>query len=388
MDFALNSKEEALLSRLRSYLATHENTDLMRQEADHTASHEAQAFVTQLGQDGWLAGSWAGGSDSHAKTSIERWLILEELAYRQLPNGSQTIRIVAPTLASVGTVKQKSELLPRMLTGSIVVALGYTEPDAGSDLASLTTRATRQGDEYVINGHKMYITLAHIATHIWLAVRTDPAVPKHRGISILLVPVDAEGITIRPMYTQAGTRTNEIYFDDVHVSSDCLVGQENQGWEVIRSALTFERAFAGSSYGGLARHFENLLGLAQESKSGELPLLEQEIPRCALAALAVDLHVARLLSLRTAWLIDAGRIPTAESSMNKVWLSELRQRVASVGLDLMGPEGQLGAGVDDAPLRGDFDQLYQYSPVPKFAAGTNEIQRDIIAQRGLGLPRP
>jgi alkylation response protein AidB-like acyl-CoA dehydrogenase len=239
----------------------------------------------------------------------------------------------------------------------------------------------------VINGQKVFTTAAHFGTHVWLAARTAPDRElKHRGLSVLIVPLDTPGITVRPLYTQADIRTNEVFFEDVRVPAGNRVGQENGGWAIITMALDFERILP---YAGLAREFEELLAWsAHTDVDGDgKTVLEDTANRHALCELAVDLEIGRLFSLRTAWMVEEAQIPNAEASISKIWLSELHERLASCGLGLMGEEGQYRVGTEDAPLSGNFDQIYRAFPPMKFGAGTNEIQRNIIAQRGLGLPR-
>ena len=399
MDFELTADQQAFLQELRAYLDSLDVAELgIRTDADAmdpfgaeavatdeaTGEPKARTFIKQLGKDGWLGVGWpkeyGGGGRSH----IEQWLFLEEMAHRRLPTGGLTISSIGPTIMRVGTEEQKRKYLPGMLSGEIDFAVGYSEPNAGTDLASLETRAERQGDEYIVNGQKIYTTAAHYATHIWLAVRTDETAVKHRGISVLIVPLNTPGITVRPLYTQADIRTNEVFFEDVHVPVENRVGEENMGWYIIAMALDFERIFP---YSGTARDFEELIDWARQAHDDGQSLLDVEMVRDTLVPHAVDVEISRLFSLRTAWLTEEGEVPNVEASINKVWTSELRQRMTSTALSLMGAAGQQGIGSDGAPLDGLFDQTYRFFPMGKFGGGTNEIQRNIIAQRGLKLPR-
>jgi hypothetical protein len=385
MDFVLSGEELEFVGSVRAYL---DGLDLQEVTAEADAGEgevgpAGRAFLRRLGRDGWLGMGWPEEYGGQGRSAIEQWLFREELTRRRLPDGGLTIGSVGPTIIRVGTEEQKRRYLPGMLRGDIDVAIGYTEPNAGTDLASLETRAARDGEDYVINGQKMFTTGAHYATHIWLAVRTGPADSKHRGITVLMVPLDTPGITVRPLFTQSGTRTNEVFFDDVRVPCDCRVGDENQGWRLIVMALDFERLLP---YSRLAREFEDLLVWARGDRLGS-ELLADSSSRETLARLAIDIEVCRLFATRTACLIDQGEVPNTEASINKVWLSELRQDIACEVLGLIGEEGQLGVGSPGAPDGGAMELAYRASTVPKFGGGTNEIQRNIIAQRGLGLPR-
>lgn len=336
----------------------------------------ARDFVRRLGADGWLGMGWRKEDGGGGRSAIEQWLFLEELAYRRLPSGNLTTSSLGPTLARTGSEAQRAEFLPAILRGDVDFAIGYSEPEAGTDLAALTTKAVRDGDVYRVDGQKIYTTGAHVATHLWLAVRTGSKEDRHRGLTVLITPRDAPGIEITPIMTQGDERTNQTFLTNVEIPIENRVGEENAGWSVITTQLNFERLFISSD---LRYQFETVLSWAKETGRFEEPLV-----RTALAELAADLDVARLFSMRAAWMIDQGQVPFVEASMTKVWYSELRQRLSVVALDLMGPEGQLRAGHPLAPVGGLMERAYRASTVIKFGAGTNEVQRNIIAQRGLG----
>lgn len=386
MNFGLDERERAFLEELRTYLDGLESTAEIGSRPELHAESRAQraAFFRRLNDDGWLGVGWPPEYGGRGRTSIEQWLYLEEMAWRRLPNRTPSLTAVAPTLLQVGTEEQKQVYLPGILNGEIEFALGYSEPNAGSDLASLKTRARLDNGSYVIDGSKLWTTSAHFATHLWLAVRTGPETPKHAGISLLIVPMDVGGITIQPIETQADIRTNAVFFDDVQVDASNLVGAENEGWKIITTALNFERFFL---YSDQARDFDDLVTWCASDHGDGQPLIEDDGVRIELAKLAVDLEIARLLCMRAAWMIGDGRVPHAEASMVKVWTSEMRQRIANAALNILGEAGQLRRGTPGAPSNGTFEWLYRFATMPKFAGGTNEIQRNIIAQRGLGLPR-
>jgi alkylation response protein AidB-like acyl-CoA dehydrogenase len=242
------------------------------------------------------------------------------------------------------------------------------------------------GGAWVINGTKLWNTGAEYCTHEWLACRTDPEAPRHRGISVLIVPLDAPGIDVRGITTWRGMRTNQVWFDDVRVPGENLVGERDRGWAYVTQALDFERVAIGIT-GGLRRLLDDLTTWCRDTTvDGEAPAARPDVQR-RLAELAVDVELARLLNHRAAWLIDAGRPASAEASMTKVFTTALQARASSVALDLLGPGGQLDPYDARAPLAGLAQLMYRAAPYLRFGGGTNEIQRDIGAQRGHGLPR-
>jgi 3-oxocholest-4-en-26-oyl-CoA dehydrogenase alpha subunit len=380
VDMTLTVEQERFIAGFRCYLDGLD-LDLAAVRAEFESDPMqivgvAREFVRRLGHDGWLGVGWPVEHGGGGRSAVEQWLFLEELAHRRLPSGNLTTSSLGPTLARVGTEQQRAAFLPGILAGDIDFAIGYSEPEAGTDLASLTTRAVRRGDSYLVNGQKIYTTGAHVATHLWLAARTGTREDRHRGLTLLIIPLPTPGVQITPIMTQGDERTNQVFLTDVEVPATALVGEENGGWSVITTQLNFERLFC---YSDLSHQFELVLDWARASGAFELSPV-----RVSLAELAADLEVCRLFSMRAAWLLDHDRVPVAEASMNKIWYSELRQRLSVVALDIMGPLGQLRGGHPLAPLDGRMERAYRASTVIKFGAGTNEVQRDIIAQRGLG----
>lgn len=336
------------------------------------------AFLRRLGADGWLGLDWDVADGGRGLSPVHQWVFLEVLAHRMLPSGGLSLTSIGPTVARLGSPEQRRRYLPPILAGELLVAVGYTEPDAGTDLASLRTRARRDGDRYVIDGSKVFTTAADRSTHLWLAARTGTQESRHRGISMFLFPIDTPGVTIRPLRTMGDERTNEVFLDGVVVDAADRVGEEDGGWASIVVQLNLERLFV---HGELRRDLSRVVEWAEAS--GRLEA-DQQL-RLALARVAADLEVARLFSLRSARILEQGLVPEAEASMTKVWYSELRQRLATTLLDALGPDAQLRG--DAAPVGGRLEHLYRASTVLKFAGGTNELQRDLIAQRALGMPR-
>jgi 3-oxocholest-4-en-26-oyl-CoA dehydrogenase alpha subunit len=284
-----------------------------------------------------------------------------------------------------GTEQNKNEFLPPIARGEIVCAVGYSEPNAGTDLASLRTRAQRVGDEWVITGSKIWNSGAQRSTHEWLCVRTDPDAPRHRGISVIMVPIDLPGVEIHPLYAWSGYRTNETFFHEVRVPVSNLIGEVNMGWTYITGALDLERG-ALTNAGDLRRALDDLVGLAvRPMRDGSVPAFNPVFRR-RLAQAEADVEVATLMGYEAASLLDGGRIPSVEVSVEKIFTSELRQRIADLAIDLLGPDGLIAHRSPGAPLDGFFERLYRVSPLMRFGGGTNEVLRDVIAQRGYGMP--
>lgn len=393
MDFGLGPAERELLADFRSYLdglVEEGFVDAQRPlvRPDHSmVSEELEArreFVRRLGRDGWLGIAWPTEYGGRGEGYLAQWLVIEELSWRKLPEMLMSVTLVGPTLMRTGSDEQKREFLGRILSGDAEFCLGFSEPGAGTDLFSLQTRAVRDGDEYVINGQKIYTTGAQYSTHMWMAVRTGPADSRHKGITILIVPLDTPGITIRPLVTQADYRTNEVFFDDVRVPAKWRVGDENGGIKVLAVSLDLERNLNMNLQ---LRELWELIEWAEEPDSTGMPPIEDDLVRVDIAKLATSIEIVRLMSAQVASLITSGQAMAAEASMAKVWSSETFQEIPAVALDLIGPAGVRGVGTTAAPIHGLAELDYRESPVRKFAAGTNEVQRDIIAQRGLGLPR-
>lgn len=392
MDFALDQKDREFLDEFRAYLdglvAEGFYADPGVIGPDHAMSEEAgverKAFIRRMGQDGWLGISWPKEYGGRAATGIQQWLVTDELARRELPTMLLGVAMIGPTLLRTGTEEQKAEFLPKLLTGEYEFCLGYSEPGAGTDLANLQTRAVRDGDEYVINGQKIYTTAAQYATHVWLTVRTGAPDSRHRGVSVIIVPLDTPGITVRPLITGADYRTNEVFYDNVRVPVANRVGEENEGWKVIAMALDFERTPTANR---IVREFGNVVKWAMTPGADGVRPADDPLVRAELGRLSTDLDAARLFSLGIAGMIANGKVPSAEGSMTKVFHTDFGQRMTSAGVSLMGPDGVVGVEQPHAPLEGVLEINYRESTVYRFAAGTNEVQRDIIAQRGLGLPR-
>ena len=390
MDYTWPPELARFRDDVRAFVREHRSPDLLAEieeiDLKPGLGPRVRAVIEELEERGWLRISWPTELGGEGKSIWYQMLLTMELRYGGLPyQRDNTAAMVGPALQRFGTEEQRKSLLPKIYSGEITCALGYSEPDAGTDLASLKLRATRDGDDYVIQGQKIWTSGAHRCTHVWLAARTDPDAPKHRGISMFLLPLDTPGITIRPIYVLTGHRTNEVFYDDVRVPAAMRIGEENRGWYIMTNALDHERVTVGTTtYVDLVLLFEGLLGHLGEHAPGKL---NDATVRQRLAQLKLDLHGLRALLFATAAKVDAGEPPSKEASMVKVWGTELRTRLSSISMDILGRAGALEKDSGAAVLDGAIEQSYRFSPISRFTAGANEVQRNIIAQRGLGLPR-
>ena len=354
MHFAFSAEEEAFRQELREFL---------RNEVTQGVLHEAESglgwgphiweLVRKLGARGWLTPTWPIEYGGLGLPPIYRFIVHEEMDYSgALPEAASMVGagMVGPTLMLYGTEEQRSQYLLRTARGEIEFALGYTEPEAGSDLASLEIRAQEAGDHYILSGQKLYNTRCHYAQYHWLAVRTESTKPKHRGISLFIVDLGSPGISIRPLWTLGGMRTNEVFYDNVSVPKQNLVGKKNQGFYYILKALEFERVF---SVGGLRRTFQELVDYARPKPA----LRSDPLTRQKLAQLHIEIEVARLFAYRLAWL-QSSRIPAShEAAALKLFASELWQRLPASAMEILGLPAQLREGAKWAPLDGRMERL-------------------------------
>ena len=350
---------------------------------------ETKAVVKKLASSGWLTMAWPKEYGGMGAPFMNQTIFQEEAAYHSLPTdaGVGAVSWVAPTLMIAGTEEQKEEHLPPIARGDRFWCTLYSEPGAGSDLAGLETRAVRDGDEYVVNGQKIWTSGGHLADWGWLAARTDPEAPKHRGISMFLLDMKTPGITIRPIINMAGVHHfNEVFFDNVRIPRLNMVGEENRGWYTLATALDFERSGVGRPASS-RRTFEQLVAFAKGvGNGGGVRSRNPQITE-RLAKMDIDIQVSRWLAYRVAWMQSEGMSPNMEASVAKMFGSELGRRLYDVGMDLLGLYGQVEKGSKWAALKGKITHGYLSNVSATIAAGTSEVQRNIVATRGLGLPR-
>jgi 3-oxocholest-4-en-26-oyl-CoA dehydrogenase alpha subunit len=375
----LTPEQRALRDELRAYFSQLVSSLPPADEEVMGAAY--RATISQLGRDGWLGVGWPKEYGGQGRGPLEQLIFLDEASKAGVPIPMVTLNTVGPTIAQHGTDEQKRRFLPGILAGRIHFAIGYTEPGAGTDLASLRTRAVRDGDEYVVNGQKVFTTGGHDADFIWLACRTDADAPKHRGISILIVDTTSPGFSWTPIHTLAGGHTNATYYQDVRVPVSMRVGPEHGGWKLITTQLNFERVALGPS-GSI---FKNLAAVTAWAK--ETGAAEHEWVRLNLARVRAKADVAELFNWRVAWLQESGTLNPADASAMKVYGTELRVESLRLLMEVVGPAATLQRGSAGAALQASLEQDYRAAVTGTFGGGVNEIQREIIAAAGLGMPR-
>jgi len=387
MDFAYPEDVQQFRKDFRAYLDSISTPDLMQElrVGGQWGGPHTKRLWKKLGEDGYFGLGWPVEYGGGGKSLLFLHAFNYEMAYRRLPVPVVTLNTVGPTLIRIGSEEQKQEYLPRILKGDVEFAIGYTEPEAGTDLASLKTSAVRDGDEYVVNGQKVFTSGAHHADYVWLAVRTDPEAPKHKGISILIVPLDSEGIEVSPMGIMGSGRSNITYYSDVRVPVSSLVGEENVGWRYITTQLDFERV-AISPIAQLERVFDWLCDCARD---GTLATGEAWT-RSTLARMAADINALKVMDMKVASMVANGEVPVHEASLLKVISNEVRVSFSGEVLQMLGERGLLrrespGAFVDSS--EDAIERQLRESTILLFGGGSNDVQRDIIATHGLGLPR-
>jgi hypothetical protein len=389
VDFELSDEEKAFEAELEAFLREIASPDVMdpnpEQLSQTVDSPAKRAFMRKLAERGWLGMSWPKEFGGQEKSGIYDFILTEALSRWGAPQPGKGVGIVGKTLIRRASEKLKQAFLPQIMRGEIEFAIGYSEPQAGSDAANMQLRATRVEGGWRLDGQKSWTTSAHFADWYWVGARTNPA-EKHKGITLFLIPMQHPGLSIRPIWTIGDERTNEVFFDDVFVPDEYVVGQLNAGFTYISEALDLER-FAMMPVGPLEEKVKALVAWARSAtRDGEL-VKNDPVLRSRLARAVTELEVARMLQRRVISAALKGRVPTLEASEYKLYMNECGKRVANLALDLMGSEGTLRAGEDGAPLGGRFERSYRYTVVDTIGGGTSEIQKNIIARRGLGLPR-
>ena len=395
MDLNLSPSEEALRRELSGWLRANLPEDWrstrLRGLPEGQAIDVRRAWEQKLGEGGWLGVSWPKDYGGRGATAMEHAIYLQELLQADAPDSLNTLglNLVGPTIIDAGTDEQKRRFLPPMLRGEVVWCQGFSEPNAGSDLAGLQTRAELDGDEWVVNGQKIWSSGAHYAHWCALLARTDQDVPKHKGISFLLVDMRSPGITVRPIRQISGDSDfNEIYFDSVRVPRDNVLGQPNEGWAVANRMLAYERGvITMEMLAGYEKLWNELRDYARATRRNGKPLIDDPAVREQLAQSYTDIQLMRLANLRLITRYMRGLAPGAETSIMKLHWAETEQRLSDLSLALAGPEGLALRGSPRAVAGGEWLRLYFLSRAATIYGGTQDIQRNIIAERVFGLPR-
>jgi alkylation response protein AidB-like acyl-CoA dehydrogenase len=408
MHLAYTPEQERLQQQLREYFATLMTPELRRGLAetggDYGDGEAYKAIVRQLGRDGWLALGWPSEYGGRDGSTLDQLIFMDEAAIAGVPVPFLTINTVGPTIMRFGTPEQKERYLPRIAAGELHFSIGYSEPEAGTDLASLRTRAVRVkgdgevGGEYVINGQKMWTSLIQYADYVWLACRTDPDAPRHKGLSVLIVPTSAEGFSWTPVHTMAGPTTSATYYSDVRVPASALVGEENQGWPLITNQLNHERVALTSS-APVRTALRQVCDWASATKlaSGER-VIDQPWVQLNLARVHAKAEFLKLVNWRIAAEADAAAVKgdgeaggghglgPAAASATKVFGTEFATEAYRLLMEVLGANAHVREGSPGAILSGRIERMQRASLILTFGGGTNEVQRDIVAAAGLGLP--
>jgi hypothetical protein len=383
MDFAEADKLAEFRDAAHAWASQHLQQEWVERE-HATGSHHCPELHKMLGEQGILAAGWPkeyGGSD--VAPGFAAAIFSEIVNFGMRPDGWYTTRMVCNTLLRAGVEEQKCEIVGGALRGDIVIVLGYTEPGSGSDAAAATMRAARDRDGWLLNGSKMFTSTAHLATHVFLLTRTTTTGPKHRGLTMFLAPLDAPGVSIEPIYTLGGQRTNATYYVDVRVPDSMRIGDVDTGWNVMRVALTYERGVDTEGSGPTL--VDRLAAWARtDGTRGRMPFDDPSVQE-TLARAALEEEVGRILMARVRYVDESGGMPGIEGSMAKLFTTEAEQRRASAVMDLLGPDALLKAPA--GPLHGAVEAAFRISPIGSIYGGVNEVMRDIIAERRLGLPR-
>ncbi len=389
MDFRDSPEDARFRQEVREFIRTELPPDMRAPDetvlgvglGEDPRDHE---WLRKLSTRGWVAPAWPKQYGGAGLSVLQQFIFNEEMARARAPQPNMiAIQMVGPTIIVHGNDEQKAAHLPGILSGEVYWCQGFSEPGSGSDLASLQTRAVQDGDDFIVNGQKIWTSGAHRAQRMILLARTDPDAPKHKGISYFLLDMKSPGVTVRPLMNMAGIPSfNEVFFDNVRVPKKDLLGEMNKGWYVATTTLDFERSGIVSAVGleTLVKEIVDFVRAGGRAHArGELS--------AELADRYIETQVGILMSYRVASMQARGLIPSNEASITKLYASELGQRIARTGVKAAGLAGILADGSAWAPLDGRLQAMYRISIGSTLAGGTSEIQRNIIAQRGLGLPR-
>ena len=399
MNFAYTPEQETLREEIRQFIAENVTSEILAEVEEsgvRSRGPKTRDMYQKIAGKGWIGISWPKEYGGQGGSRIDQYIVEEEFGRIGVEVGGAGSG--APAILAAGTEEQKKYFLPGLIKGEISFALGFTEPQAGADLAGLQCRAVRDGDEFVINGQKMYTTRAHSGSHIYLMARTDPEAPRHKGISIFLVPMETPGITVRPLWTiqndppaprrttYGDRRTNEVFFEDVHVPASCMLGEENSGWYVGALGLNLDRVGA-SRYLLSVQRDEDIINWVKENDMGGYGPSHDPAIRDRLAELWIEAQVCRLMTMRSMSLVEQGGTFTYEGAAEKVWAPEHGVKTTETIAQILGSYGQLLSSSEDNIEGG----VFAHNLMGAFQSGINhgsaQVMRDQVARRGLGMPR-
>ena len=390
MHLDFTSEQQELRKEIRGYfdgLFTPELRAALDAEWDECGGPVFRKVVGMMGRDGWLGVGWPKEYGGQGRTALEQLIFWDEVYRARAPLHIIPVNTIGPALMTSGSDEQKKKYLPLILRGELFFGVGYTEASAGTDLASLQTKAVREGDEYVIDGQKIYTTHAHDADYIWLAARTDPEAKKHKGLSIFLVPTDAPGFSVTPIYTLGGERTNATYYESVRVPVANRVGEENEGWKLITNQLNHERITLACP--GLAdRLLDEVWGWAMRTETPDGGrMIDEAWVQANLAKVYAKMEALKVMNWHSAWSISAGVPDMAEASAIKVMGTEFFVECYQLLMEIVGTAGVIREGEEGAIFGGVLEKAARTAATYTFGGGVNEVQRDIIAMAGLLMPR-
>ncbi|MCX7621094.1 MAG: acyl-CoA dehydrogenase family protein [Acidimicrobiales bacterium] len=403
MDFDFTPEQQAFIAEVEAFLDENDDPEVFDVTRENMAqicdTPKRRAFMKKVAEKGWLGITWPKKYGGQEGSGIYEYLLNEALARRGGPQIGKGVGIIGKTIIAHGPENLRQEFLPLILNAEVEFAVGYSEPNAGSDAASMKLRAERAERDgqtgWLLNGQKTWTTSAHFADWYWLGARTDPN-DKHRGITLMLVPLNQEGITIRPIWTMGDERTNEVFIDNVFVPDSYVVGEVNKGFQYISEALDLER-FTMFAFSPIKQRLDLLTDYVSTTTRDGVPLKEDPVIRSKMAQLHTQAEVARVLGLRFVHESVKGeeatragnRVPppTVPASEYKLYATEFSRRLADASMDIAGPGSQLRVRTKDAPMEGRAESTYRYTVIDTIGGGASEIQKNIIARRGLGLPK-
>jgi alkylation response protein AidB-like acyl-CoA dehydrogenase len=395
MDFDFSEEQKEFLAEVEAFLDANDDPDIFDPTRENMAqivdTPKRRMLMKKMGERGWLGMTWPSEYGGGEGEGIYEYLLNEALAGRGGPQIGKGVGIIGKTLIAHGSEFLKEEFLPKILANEVEFAVGYSEPDAGSDAAAMKLKATPTKGGWILNGQKTWTTSAHFAEWYWVGARTDPEAAKHYGITLFLVPMDHADITIQGIWTMGDERTNDVFFDDVFVPEEYVVGELNHGFQYISQALDLER-FTMFTFSPVKQRLDLLLDYIRTAQRDGQPLRADPKVRAKVAELATDAEVARCMGLR---VVDAsmraeetgGTPPTIESSEYKLFTTEFSKRLANASMDIGGPGTQLRVKTEEAPMEGRAESTYRYTVLDTIGGGTSEVQKNIITRRGLGLPK-
>lgn len=387
MDFHPSAEVSRFTEEIRVFLAEHW-TEEAAKRVEETGTLHDWSLHRAVAERGWLQSGTPSSPDGQSRGPEELATLFREFEIAGAPyDGASVAMIVAAILGEVGTEFHKTAIVPRLVNGESVASLGYTEPECGSDVAAVKTRARRSGEHWIIDGQKMWTSLAEVSSWVLLLTRTNPEVPKHRGMTFFLVRLDAPGVEIQAIRTLSGKRSNATFYDGVEVEDRWRVGEVDGAWDVMRVALAFERGVMGGLSEGVRLMAAAKQAALEGRRSDGSRLVDDPAVRERLARVAIDNEVADLLGARAAWVAASGQLPGLEGSEAKLFATEALNRACDRLLDCLGPAGLLQQSEPRAPVKGFIEHCWRFAPVTTIAGGTSEIQRNNIAERMLGLPR-